>query len=135
MRCAFKAKYGPYLMTASQHRLMRTISAIATSRLLRVCVFVRVEMSELELGMNKISVVRREVEEQEQNFHMLRAQKAATRLELQKKVSKNLQHQIKMQKQQYDKQNLYLLCFFFVYTYVFFFQIRYFGNSRMTLSR
>lgn len=106
-------------MTASQYRLMCTISALATFYLLHVCIFVRVEMSELELGLNKISMVRREVEEQEQNFHMLRAQKAATRLELQNKVSKNLQHQIQMQKQQYEKKNS-LSCFFLHYAISFF---------------
>lgn len=85
---------------------MCTITTITTFYLLHICILVRVEMSELELGLDKISLVRREVQEQERNFHMLRARKAATRLEIQKKVSKNLQHQIQRQKQEYEKQNL-----------------------------
>lgn len=88
---------------------MCTITTITAFYLLHICILVRVEMSELELGLDKISLVRREVQEQERNFHMLRARKAATRLELQKKVSKNLQHQIQRQKQEYEKQNLSFL--------------------------
>lgn len=112
---------------------MRTFSA-TFYLLLHVRVFVSVEMNKLELGLNKVSKVRREVEEQEQNFHMLRAQKAATRMELQKKVSKNLQHQIKTQKQQYEKQNL---CMHFI----LFCRVKYknkmlyIGNCQITLWR
>lgn len=97
-------------MTASQYRLTCTITTVTTFYLPHVCILVRVEMSELELGLNKISLVRQEVQEQEGNFHMLKAHKAATRLELQKKVSKNLQYQITMQKQQYEQHNLSFLC-------------------------
>lgn len=92
-----------------QYRLMCTFNTITTFCLLHICILVRVEMSELELGLNKISLVRREVQEQERNFHMLKAQKTATRLELQKKVSKNLQDQIKRQKQQYEHLKLSFL--------------------------
>ncbi|XP_029994704.1 cilia- and flagella-associated protein 74-like [Sphaeramia orbicularis] len=50
------------------------------------------EFCEIEVELGRFSSLRQEVQEQEQTFQILKAQKAATRLQQERKVSQNLQH-------------------------------------------
>lgn len=53
------------------------------------------ELSEVEVELGRASLLRQEVQEEEQVFRVLKAQKAATRQQQERKVSQNLQ--LKMQ--------------------------------------
>ncbi|XP_014856151.1 PREDICTED: cilia- and flagella-associated protein 74-like, partial [Poecilia mexicana] len=54
------------------------------------------ELNEMEVELGNVSVLRQEVEEEEQLFQVLKAQKAVTRLEQEKKVSQNRQRSMKL---------------------------------------
>lgn len=53
------------------------------------------ELSEVEVELGRVSSLRQEVQEEERDFRVLKAQKAATRQQQERKVSQNLQ--LKMQ--------------------------------------
>ncbi|XP_069550165.1 cilia- and flagella-associated protein 74 [Brachyistius frenatus] len=53
------------------------------------------ELSEVEVELGRFSLLRQEVQEEEQLFQVLKAQKAATRLQQERKVSQNLQLKMK----------------------------------------
>lgn len=54
----------------------------------------RLELSEVEVELGKFSSLREEVQEEERVFQVLKAQKAATRLQQERKASQNLQLKI-----------------------------------------
>ncbi|XP_075331716.1 cilia- and flagella-associated protein 74 [Odontesthes bonariensis] len=58
------------------------------------------ELSELEVELGRVSLLRQEVREEEQLFQVLKAQKAATRLQQERKVSQNLQHKTRHLREQ-----------------------------------
>ncbi|XP_030589922.1 cilia- and flagella-associated protein 74 isoform X2 [Archocentrus centrarchus] len=53
------------------------------------------ELSEVEVELGRCSLLRREVQEEEQRFQVLKAQKAAARMQRERKTSQNLQHKMK----------------------------------------
>ncbi|KAM9752856.1 cilia- and flagella-associated protein 74 [Menidia menidia] len=52
------------------------------------------QLSEMEVELGRAALLRQEVKEEEQLFQVLKAQKAATRLQQARKVSQNLQHKM-----------------------------------------
>lgn len=55
----------------------------------------RLELSEVEVEVGRVSALRQEVEEEAQVFHVFKAQKAATRLRQERRASKNMHLKIK----------------------------------------
>ncbi|MEQ2245347.1 hypothetical protein ILYODFUR_026724 [Ilyodon furcidens] len=54
------------------------------------------ELNEVEVDLGKVSLLRQEVQEEEQRFQVLKAQKAVRRLQRERKVSQNQQHKMKL---------------------------------------
>nr|XP_015822445.2 cilia- and flagella-associated protein 74 [Nothobranchius furzeri] len=54
------------------------------------------ELIKVEVELGKVSMLRQEVQEEEELFQTLKAQKAATRLQQERKVGQNLQHELKL---------------------------------------
>ncbi|XP_017266687.2 cilia- and flagella-associated protein 74 isoform X2 [Kryptolebias marmoratus] len=63
------------------------------------------EVNEVEVELGMVSSLRQVVQEEEQEFQVLKAQKAASRLQQERKVSQNLQHKMKLLR---DKQEAML---------------------------
>ncbi|KAM4738037.1 cilia- and flagella-associated protein 74 [Anableps anableps] len=53
------------------------------------------ELNEVEVELGRVSLLRQEVQEEEQLFQVLKAQKVVTRLQQERKVSQNQQHKMK----------------------------------------
>ncbi|XP_072223136.1 cilia- and flagella-associated protein 74 [Leuresthes tenuis] len=58
------------------------------------------QLSEVEVELGRASSLRQEVQEEEQLFQVLKAQKAATRLQQERKVSQNLPHKMRHLREQ-----------------------------------
>lgn len=75
--------------------------------------FLRLELSEVEVELGRCSLLQQEVREEEQLFQVLRAQKAAARMQRERKTSQNLQRKMKSLRE-YGKQScLPSECLFF----------------------
>lgn len=62
---------------------------------MHLSLLLRLELSEVEVELGRCSLLRQEVQEEEQLFQVLKAQKAATRLQQEREASQNLQLKMK----------------------------------------
>lgn len=93
MPCIYLASYLFYKCTIYTHASVSNSSFI--NPLNSLSWLLRLELSEVEVEIGKFSSLRQEVEEEERVFQVLKAQKAATRLQQEKGTSLKLQ--LKMQ--------------------------------------
>lgn len=62
---------------------------------MHLSLLLRLELSEVEVELGRCSLLRQEVQEEEHLFQVLKAQKAATRLQQEREASQNLQLKMK----------------------------------------
>lgn len=62
---------------------------------MHLSLLLRLELSEVEVELGRCSLLRQEVQEEEQLFQVLKAEKAATRLQQEREASQNLQLKMK----------------------------------------
>lgn len=63
--------------------------------MISLSLFLRLELNEVEVELGRLSSLRQEVQEEERTFEHLKAQKAAARLQKERKASQN--QQLKLQ--------------------------------------